>query len=218
MSETLIRHANYGLELADRLTGLALVGASDVVVNSAPGEPIPAYFKVNASRWVFEDLGSSVSFKVTADFYLEQDLTPGSGGLPAVPSSSMLGLLVPIEMTPKASYPFPRTLTRAVGQALLHSSLDVARPPVAGAAVTITPKHAAINGPIFATLTDQNGQYAAWFLPDPSLDPPFATSFDVAITATVDIGGVPTAVSGRCGHSATGLQRGFYDLPRDVSA
>jgi len=196
-----VRRANYGLELTDRLTGSALVGGSDVVVDSAPGEPVPTYFKVNASRWVFEDLGTSVSFKVMSDFYLGQDLVPGSGGLPAVPSSSMLGLLVPIEMTPKASYPFPRTLTRAVGQALLDSSLDVTTPPVAGAAVTITPKHDTTDGPTFETLTDENGQYAAWFLPDPSLDPPFATSFDVDITATVDIGGVPTAVSG----SATGV-------------
>ncbi|MCA9631118.1 MAG: hypothetical protein KC766_25825 [Myxococcales bacterium] len=196
MSETVIRHANYGLELTDRLTGVSLLGGSAVAVESAAGDPVPTSFKVNASRWVFEDLGTSVTFHVSSDFYLERDLVPGSSGLPSVPSTSSLGVLVPIEMTPKASYPFPRTLTRAIGQALLDSSLDVTTPPVPGAAVTITPKHDTFDGPLFGTLTDENGQYAAWFLPDPSLDPPYATAFDVSITATVDIGGTPTLVSG----------------------
>jgi hypothetical protein len=197
--DLVVRHASYGLELVDKLTGAPLLGASAVTITNPPASPNqPISFLVNRSRWVFENLDGDVTFAITADFYLSEVKTTGST-LPSVPPADQPGILVAVELRPRAGYPFPRALTRAVGAVRLHESLDPAERLVPGATVTVTPVHSELPpvvGPVFQTLTGEDGQYAVWFLPQPALMPPNATSFDVVAQAIVDIAGIPTPVSG----------------------
>lgn len=198
MGDVIIRHANYGIELVDELTDGPLVGQS--LVTFTPVGPLvassgPVVFTVGRSRWVFEDLGQNVVFSIHADHYIGRVLETDAD-LPAVPPDDAPGVLAEVSLKPGPGYPFPPTLTRGVGQVRLHADVDPTEPVVVGAKVTITPMHGASPGANFETYTDQSGQYAVWFLPDSSLDPPWATGFDAEAEATVDIGGVPTLVTG----------------------
>jgi len=197
--DVLVRRANYGLELVDMLTGAALLGASDVtIVNPPAGPNQPTAFVVNRSRWVFENLNGNVTFEITSDFYLSEKKTTGAM-LPAVPPADRPGIVVTVELRPRAGYPFPRALTRAQGSVRLDATVDPTQRLVPDATVIVTPVHSdlpPVLGPNFETFTGADGQYVVWFLPEPTLMPPNATSFDVTAQAIVDIAGVPTPVSG----------------------
>lgn len=212
-SELLIRHANYGLELSDALTGGPLLGkssvAAEVLVVPLSGvktnvEP----FLVNRSRWVFEDLETDVRISVAADFYLTTVFETGSGSVPAVPATGN-GLLVRVEMIPRTGYPFAANLTRVVGVVRLASSVDPNQPRLPGATVTVTPYYGnpPVAGPGVTTATADDGQYVMWFLPDPDQSEPLPSSFDAEASAELVIHGVPITVSGSIeNQSLTGHQ------------
>ncbi len=198
MPDVVVRHANYGLELVDELTGTALLGSSRVSY-SLVGAPVPSagpvVFELGNARWVFEDLAQDVVFQIQTEHYLPRQLQTGLD-LPAVPTSLVPGVFAPVALQPRAGYPFPPSLTRAIGSIKLDASLDPLKSPVVGAQVVVTPKHGASPAATYTTFTDEGGQYVVWFEPDPTLTPAWSTSFDVAATAVVDIGGVPTPVAG----------------------
>jgi len=198
MGDVIIRHANYGLELVDELTNGPLVSTSSVsfepVGPLVPGSG-PTVFTVGDSRWVYENLEQDVTFAVSADHYLSRELETGTD-LPAVPGDDVAGVLASVSMKPAPGYPFPPSLTRAIGSVRLAAAVDATKPPIPGAEVTITPMHDLASGTDFVTFSDDSGQYAVWFLPDPSQSPPWATGFTASAQATVDIGGTPTLVTG----------------------
>jgi hypothetical protein len=202
--DTIVRHANYGLELVDALTGEALIGRNAVTLREidlsppmpAPVEPV--VFLVNRSRWVMENLDHDVLFEISADYYLGEELAAGVD-LPPVPPSDLPGTLVTVSLKPRTGYPFPRALTRAVGAVRVDPSLDPTTPLVPGAQVSITPIHSEsppVEGDVFETRTADDGQYAVWFQPDPALEPATAVAFDATAVATVVVGGSPMALTG----------------------
>lgn len=202
-NDNLVRHANYGLQLIDELTGAALVGSSAVSVNPASPPPPPSpiettTFPVDGSRWVFEDLVGEVLFDVTAEFYLGQTLETGVD-IDPVPPDDEPGVLVEVHMLPRTGYPFPPALTRAVGAVRLDATVDPDQPLVPNAAITVTPIHSEsprVEGTPFQTFTADDGQYAVWFLPEPMLEPPSPIAFDVSAMADVVVGGVHKHVEG----------------------
>jgi hypothetical protein len=202
MDELVIRRVSYGLELVDQLTQGPLVGASRVSfeVTGTWSGPEPTLYRVNRSRWVFEeDLQGgafSVVFTVEADFYQTQIIT--------VLDANLTGTIQKVEMVPVVGYPFTRALTRVIGLARHSSGI-----PVPGAQVDFT-QHFVIAGsdpPTFiggpaldyTTFTDESGQYVAWFTPEALSDPnarPTAARFDATATGTVDLGSGPVSVTG----------------------
>lgn len=202
--DTIVRHASYGLELVDALTGGPLIGKSSVTLQMiAPSPPAsvpvePVVFLVNRSRWVVEDLEQEVTFDIGADFYLSEAPTTGDD-LPPVPPADLPGTLVTVILLPRTGYPFPRALTRAVGAVRLDASIDPTEPLVPDAVVTITPIHSEsppVEGDLFVTRTADDGQYAVWFQPDPMLEPATAIAFDATAVATVVVGGSPMTLTG----------------------
>lgn len=194
--ELIIRRASYALELVDGLTGGPLVGSSQVAFELT-GPPVagpePVMFLVNRSRWVFEQLQNDVVFSIEAEHYLPEKRT--------VTAAELTGALAIVAMSPRTGYPFPPALTRAVGSVRLVSG-----EPVPDATVMVTPLHLVtssstfIAGPTLTARTADDGQYVVWFRPQTGLsDPsaqPTASRFNAVASATVDIGGVPTPVSG----------------------
>lgn len=198
----LIRHASYGIELVDALTGGPLVGTSTVTVDSGV-EP----FLVGSSRWVFEDLPEGpATFTITAQGYMPLVVLAADLGSD-VPAASAPGFLARVVMTPRTGYPFPTTLTRIVGQVFLDSSVDPATPPVAGAVVTITPRHRSgpttfVDDPDVTLLTTEEGQYTYWFFPDPDQDPPLVNELVVS-AHTETLGAGPITVEPIHPHAVT---------------
>jgi hypothetical protein len=199
MPDLVVRHANYGLDLIDELTEQPLIGPSNVTFEfvGTPPTKEPTVFMVDRSRWVFEDLTDEVVFSIRAQFYLPQELETGTTELPSVPASNVPGVLAPVRLKPKTGYPFPPTLTRAIGSVRLLSDNSLVR----NAEVLITPIHDGTPEPtpLPATFTAEDGQYVMWFQPDADSTPPWATEFSATATATVDILGVPTVVTGSIG-------------------
>lgn len=207
--ELCVRHANYGLELIDALTGGPLLGASAVTAELVTTPP-PAGrkvaldpFLVNRSRWVFEDLQVDVKLTVSSDFYLTATLQTGAGALPSVPSTGN-GLLIAVPMTPRAGYPFAANLTRVIGTVHLALSVDPAQPAVSRATLTVTPYYEGAAGPgtPLAGETDEAGQYVIWFQPDTDFDARLPTLVDIEIEADVLVGGISRHVTGELlGHT-----------------
>jgi hypothetical protein len=193
IQSVIVRHASYGLELVDALTGGPLLGRSAVVLASGDVEP----FLANASRWVFEDLpAGAATFSIEADLYVPRQLTTGTLALPySVPPATSPGALVRVLMMPRTGYPFPPTLTRVVGQVRLDPSVDPASPPVAGAEVAITPRHndgtTTVDDPDITVYTTEDGQYTLWFVADPDRNPPIANE----LVATASAGGYGGSLS-----------------------
>jgi hypothetical protein len=199
MPDLIVRHANYGLDLIDELTEAPLIGPSNVTFEFVSTVPTlePTVFMVDRSRWVFEDLTEDVVFSITAQFYLSREVQTGVGPFPAVPDSAQSGVLAPVRLTPRTGYPFPPTLTRAIGSVRLASD----NRPIPNAEVVITPIHAGLPEPtpLPPTYTTEDGQYVMWFQPG-DFDPPWATEFSATASATVEITpGVFTPVSGSIG-------------------
>lgn len=202
----LVRHASYGLELVDALTGGPLLGPSAVTVDSGV-EP----FMIGGSRWIFEDLPAGpATFSISAQGYMP--LVVLAADLEGdVPAATAPGLLARVSMTPRTGYPFPTTLTRIVGQVFLHASVDPAAPPVAGAVVTITPRHrsgpsAFTDDPDVTLLTTDDGQYTYWFLPDPDQDPPLVNELIVSVESG-SLSADPLTVTTIHPHAVTNVPR-----------
>ncbi len=193
MAKTIIlRHASYGLDLIDALTGGPLVGQSSVTHVGGDVEP----FLLNESRWAFEGIAAgSATFDVRANYYLPRQVTTTDLGV-SVPADTVPGALVRVLMMPRTGYPFPTTLTRVVGQVRLDPSIDPATPDVEGATVTITPRHhgtsATVDEADVIIETTEDGQYTLWFHPDPSLDPPLPNELIVNVTFGAYGGGTGT--------------------------
>jgi hypothetical protein len=202
--DTIVRHASYGLELVDALTGEALIGRSTVTLREIdlspplPASVEPLVFLVNRSRWVVEDLDHDVLFEIAADYYLGEELATGID-LPPVPPPELPGTLVTVTLKPRTGYPFPRALTRAVGAVRVDPSIDPTEPLVPKAQVSITPIYGEsppVDGTVFETSTADDGQYAVWFLPDLAFEPATAVAFDATAVATVVVGGSPMTLTG----------------------
>jgi hypothetical protein len=188
-SETLIRHASYGLELVDRLTEQALVASSRILAErvTPAGEPAPGIsFLVNRSRWVFEGLTGETIFVIDADHYLPETVITGVDA-PSVPTPDVPGVLHTVRLTPRSGYPFPPTLTRVIGLVTFRGA------PVPAAQVDVFPIFS-LSPLVEAAVptsyeTADDGQYVAWFTPDPTQDPPTAVAFRANASAVIE--GVP---------------------------
>jgi hypothetical protein len=199
--DSVVRRASYGLELVDELTQGELVGTSQVSFDPvAPplAGSAPLSFLVNRSRWVFENLDADVVFSIAADHYLPVSVQTG-GSIPGVPNADDAGVLATVTLRPRTGYPFAPSLTRVVGEVRVSAAIDPLRSLVFDAQVTITPLHAdsaVPEGPDLVTKTADDGQYVMWFLPDLSKEPPTATAYRATATAIVNVGGVPTPLTG----------------------
>ncbi|MCA9595085.1 MAG: carboxypeptidase regulatory-like domain-containing protein [Myxococcales bacterium] len=218
MTDRVVRHANYGVELLDALTGGPIIGPSRVRASLlAPPPPGSGAdlepFLVNGNRWVFENLESDVELVIEAQHYVSSSKKTGTD-LPSIPASTFPGLLNRVTLKPRSGYPFPASVTRVIGMVRLAAILDPNESPVAGADVTITPEYPA-SGPVLTTRTAEDGQYVMWFLPDLAQTQPLPISFSAVASATVVVNGSPLAVSGSIsGQSVTPeTQSGADPLP-----
>lgn len=184
---TIVRRANYGVDLLDELTGDALVGASQIsaeilssTTNGNATSPTP--FRANASRWVFEGLDGDVRISIAADLYVGATIETGMGEIPAVPAATDAGVLVPVALKPRTGYPFPPSLLRVVGRAAVDAAVDPAMPPIEGARVEVVPKYGDTPGDAFSTRTTDDGQFVAWFLAAPNFSPSIPDACDIAVT------------------------------------
>jgi hypothetical protein len=168
------RRARIGIELIDALTGSALLGGNRLSVEGAEA------LRATASRWFVEDgplqLGATARVIVEADGYVTETVDV------AVPPPGDPATLVEVRMVPRTGYPFPPSLTRVVGLV----RFDDSGAPVRDAAVTVTPRHGGTDGAPLLTRTTDDGQFAMWFLPLPSITPPLADGYRIDAQIVVD--------------------------------
>lgn len=195
MNELIIRRVSCGLELVDQVTRGSIIGASRVSVQSTgpyvPGPEIVVY-RINRSRWIFEELRTDATIVVEAEHYHAESVP--------VTAAVLNGTMLQVQMRPRAGYPFPTALTRVIGSVRSPSGA-----PVAGAVVQIFPFHLVpetssfVSGTMITTRTTADGQYVMWFEPREGLEPAAratASRFNATATATLELGGVPTHFEG----------------------